>query len=64
MDKGIAAARSAGVAGTPCRLVVRKQPRPEEIVQFVVAGLEVGQQVVAMAGPTCLKDLARGLTDN
>jgi hypothetical protein len=32
-----------------------------EIVQFITDGLEIGQQVVAMAGPTCLKELARVL---
>jgi hypothetical protein len=33
-------------------------------LEFVTAGIEIGQQVVAMAGPTCLKDLAFGLTEN
>ncbi len=55
--RGVAAPLSA------CRLVVRKEKSLSEILQFVVAGLEVGQQVVAMAGPTCLKDLARSLSD-
>jgi hypothetical protein len=35
-----------------------------EVIQFVSAGLEMGQQVVVVAGPACLKDLARGLTEN
>jgi len=48
----------------PCRLVVRKDKGPAEVVEFLVAGLEMGQQVVAMAGPTCLKDLARSLTES
>jgi hypothetical protein len=49
---------------TPCRLVVRKERGTAEVLEFVVAGLEMGQQVVAMAGPTCLKDLARSLTES
>ncbi len=50
-------------AGTSCRLVVRKDKGTDEILQFVVAGLEMGQQVVAMAGPACLRDLARRLAE-
>lgn len=49
--------------GGSCRLVVRKSEGLEEILQFVIAGLEVGQQVVAMASPTCLKELARGVSE-
>lgn len=48
----------------PCRLVVRKETAPAEVAQFIIAGLEVGQQVVVVAGPACLKDLARSLTEN
>jgi hypothetical protein len=48
----------------PCRLVVRKEKGPAEVVEFVVAGLEVGQQVVVVAGPACLKDLAHSLTES
>jgi len=47
-----------------CRLVVRKDKSPVEVLQFVVSGLEMGQQVVALAGPGCLKDLARSLTES
>jgi hypothetical protein len=50
-------------AAISCRLVVRKNRGPDEILQFVIAGLEMGQQVVVVAGPTCLKELARGLTE-
>ncbi len=32
-------------------------------MEFVTAGLEIGQQVVALAGPVCLKELARRLSD-
>jgi hypothetical protein len=47
-----------------CRLVVRKNKGLGEILQFVVAGLEVGQQVVALASPACLKELARGVSES
>ncbi len=46
-----------------CRLVVRKAEGFGEIVQFVTSGLQVGQQVVAMADAGCLKDLAHNLAD-
>jgi len=47
-----------------CRLVIRKDKAPAEVLQFVISGLEMGQQVVAVAGAGCLKDLARSLTEN
>ena len=47
-----------------CRLVVRKERGLSEILQFVIAGLDIGQQVVIVAGPTCLNDVARGLNEN
>ena len=46
-----------------CRLVVRKEQAPAEVLQFVISGLEMGQQVVILAGAACLKDLARSLTE-
>ena len=49
--------------GEPCRLVLRKEKSLSEILQFSTAGLEIGQQVVIMAGPTCLKDIAHGLSE-
>ena len=49
--------------GEPCRLVIRKEKSLSEILQFSIAGLEIGQQVVIMAGPTCLKDIAHGLSE-
>ena len=49
--------------GESCQLVVRKEKSLSEILQFTTAGLEIGQQVVIMAGPTCLKDVAHGLTE-
>ena len=51
----------AGVS--PCRLVVEKEEGSSEVLQFIAAGLEIGQQVVVIAGPTCLKDLAFSLTE-
>jgi MEDS: MEthanogen/methylotroph, DcmR Sensory domain len=48
---------------TTCRLVVRKKPDPAEILEFVVGGIEIGQQIVVLAAPTWLKDLARVLGD-
>jgi hypothetical protein len=49
--------------GEPCRLVVRKDKSLSEILQFSTAGLEIGQQLVILAGPTCLKDIAHGLAE-
>ena len=49
--------------GEPCRLVLRKEKSLSEILQFSIAGIEIGQQVVIMAGPTCLKDIAHGLSE-
>jgi hypothetical protein len=43
-------------------LVVRKEAGLAEISEFVIAGLQIGQQVVAMAGPSCLKEIAHGLS--
>jgi len=50
--------------GEACRLVIRKEKGFSEILQFVMGGVEVGQQVVILAGASCLKDIARGLTEN
>jgi len=47
-----------------CRLLVRKKPGPAEIIQFVVGGVEIGQQIVVLAGPAWLKELARLLSEN
>jgi hypothetical protein len=44
-------------------LVIRKEKSLSEILEFSIAGLEIGQQVVIMAGPTCLKDIAHGLSE-
>lgn len=50
--------------GTTCRLVVRNDEAAAEILSFAMAGLEIGQQVVVMADPNCLKEIARRLTEN
>lgn len=47
--------------GVSCRLVVRKEKGLTEILQFISAGVEIGQQVVALADPSCLKEIAQGL---
>lgn len=47
-----------------CRLVVRNEAGLSEISEFVIAGLQIGQQVVAMAGPTCLREIARSLGES
>jgi hypothetical protein len=49
------------LSGKCCQLVVRQQEGPAEFLRFVLEGLEVGQQVVAMAGAGCLTNLARAL---
>ena len=46
-----------------CRLVVRREAGLSEISEFVIAGLQIGQQVVVLAGPTCLKDIAASLSE-
>jgi DcmR-like sensory protein len=48
----------------PCRLVVRTKEGSPEILNFVVAGLEAGQQVFAVAGAARLKELAHRLGEN
>jgi hypothetical protein len=50
--------------GEACRLVIRKEKGFSEILQFVAGGLEIGQQVVILAGPTCLQHIARNLTES
>ena len=56
----------AGLLAQPdaCRLVIRKEKGLFEILQFVIPGLEICQQVVIVAGPTCLNEIARGLSEN
>lgn len=63
MGQHISLHRDVASPAVSCRLVVRKEKGTSEILQFVVSGLEIGQQVVALAGPACLKDLAHDLTE-
>lgn len=63
MDTGITDLHGAAAQASSCRLVIRKERGLAEVLQFVTAGLEIGQQVVVLAGPKCLKELARGLGD-
>ncbi len=54
-------ARQVAAPANACRLVVRREETLAEISQFVIAGLQIGQQVVAVAGPDCLKEVAQSL---
>jgi len=54
----------AAAQATACRLVVRRGKGSSEIIHFLIAGLEIGQQVVIVAGPTCLNEVARGLSES
>ena len=47
-----------------CHLMVRQQEGPAEFLRFMLEGMEVGQQVVAMAGASCLTNLARALGES
>ncbi|SRR2546426_6358176 len=62
MNTSLGVVPSALAHPSGCRLVIRRENSLAEILQFVAAGLEIGQQVVALAGPKCLKELASGLS--
>lgn len=47
-----------------CKVVFRPDQGVAPVAQFVVEGLQIGQQVVAMAGPRFLRELARCLTES
>jgi MEDS: MEthanogen/methylotroph, DcmR Sensory domain len=47
-----------------CQLVVRRQEPPLEPLRFILEGLEVGQQVIAMASAGWLTSLAHALGEN
>ena len=64
MGTGTATALSIPSPAPACRLVVREQKGLSEIFEFITAGIEIGQQIVAVASPTYLKDLAQGLSEN
>lgn len=63
---GLAPGHLPGLAahGIACRFVLRKDRGLGETLSFVTSGIEIGQQVVVMGGPTYLKDVARGLTQH
>jgi hypothetical protein len=63
MGAQLASHADLGSQADACRLVIRKEKSLSEILQFAIGGLEIGQQVVVMAGPACLKEIARGLGD-
>jgi hypothetical protein len=47
-----------------CRVVIRNDENLIQISQFVVEGLQIGQQVVVMAGPAFLRELAHDLAES
>src|SRR5487761_27301 len=49
---------------TNCRMVVRDDPSLTQVSQFVIEGLQIGQQVVAMAGARFLRELAQDLSQS
>jgi hypothetical protein len=64
MGIGVAPAGTASSLTTHCQLVVRRQEGPSEFLRFMLEGLEVGQQVVVLAGAGCLTSLARALNES
>ena len=65
MTVGVSAARgSAASPAKSCQLLVRRQEGPSEVLQFIAEGLEIGQQVVALAEASYLKHVARALGDS
>src|SRR6266568_1615423 len=64
---GLGASTVRVVAAPPpasCRLVMRRKEGLPELVEFVVGGLEAGQQVFALGGPAYLKDIAHNLGES
>ncbi len=59
---------NAGTAGLKslacCRMVVRDDHSLTQVSQFVIEGLQIGQQVMAMAGPGFLRELAQDLSQS
>jgi len=47
-----------------CRMAVRNEFSTTQISQFVIEGLQIGQQVVAMAGARFLRELAQDLSQS
>ena len=58
MGSTIAVARSNAPSVAACQLVVRKEDTLSTSSRFMIAGLEAGQQVFAMAEPGRLKEFA------
>lgn len=63
MKKEIDSASPLAAQGCLCKLITRRDKGPAEIMPFVIGAIEVGQQLVVMAGPTFLKELASNLSD-
>ena len=63
MKKEIDSVSSLATQGCMCKLITRREKGPAEVMPFVIGAIEVGQQVVVMAGPTFLKELASNLSD-
>jgi hypothetical protein len=63
MGAVVSSANYSTPAVKPCQLIVRRQEGPSEFLRFMLEGLEVGQQVVALAGAGCLRTLARALNE-
>lgn len=53
-NKSVAAKTAGG-----CKVVMQKDQSPA--IQFVIEGVQIGQQVVVMGGPGFLRELAHGL---
>ena len=64
MGAMVSPANGGALPSKSCQLVVRHQEGPSEFLRFMLEGLEVGQQVVALAGAGCLKSLARALGES
>ena len=63
MKKEIDNASLLATPGCMCKLITRREKGPAEVMPFVIGAIEVGQQIVVMAGPTFLKELASNLSD-
>ena len=63
MKKEIDSVSPLASQGCVCKLITRREKGPAEVMPFVIGAIEVGQQVVVMAGPTFLKELASNLSD-
>ncbi|MGH9449497.1 MAG: MEDS domain-containing protein [Terriglobia bacterium] len=47
-----------------CKVAIRKDQHLAPVSEFVIEGLQIGQQVVAMAGPRFLREVAHGLAES